>query len=52
MCRLGIQDRIARSQELTATANVTALLAMIDRARADHAIDGRQLILDALQEDQ
>ncbi|MSS45303.1 hypothetical protein FYJ43_04425 [Cutibacterium sp. WCA-380-WT-3A] len=52
MCRLGIQDRIAHSQELTAAANVTALLAMIDRARADHTIDGRQLILDALQEDQ
>ena len=52
MCRLGIQDRIAHSQELTATANVAAMLAMIERARADHAIDGRQLILDALQEDQ
>lgn len=51
MCRLGIQDRIARSQQLTAEANLTYLLTLITTAQTHPAADPHQLLAASLEDE-
>ena len=51
MCRLGIQDRIARSQQLTAEANLTYLLGLITTAQTHPAADPHQLLAASLEDE-